>query len=123
MFRGYKILGSSEEIETIVEEKKIEEVIIAVANYSKNKFQNLLQIVDKHNIVIKHISVIDDGKNVKINDLSIDELNRSPIDFNVEEIEESLNEKVVLVTGAGGLNGSELCRQIFEARPQKLIFI
>ena len=62
------------------------------------------------------------GDSHKIVDVSLEELlGREPITFDTTEIEKYLEDKVVLVTGAGGSIGSELCRQIFSYGPTKIV--
>ena len=57
-------------------------------------------------------------------DFNVDELlERPPVEVNLEEIAAQLQGKVVLVTGGGGSIGSELCRQIIQLRPKKLLIL
>ena len=60
----------------------------------------------------------------KIRDVQLEDLlHRDPVQLNLEEISEYLHNKTVLVTGAGGSIGSELCRQICRFRPQKIVLV
>lgn len=122
-FRGYKVLGTSDDIEKILENENIQEIIISTPRYAPIKFAKILALGDKYHFVIKRLSVIGDKEtSFKIKELSIDELlNREAVQFSPEEINDSIKDKVVLVTGAGGSIGSELSRQIFAANPKTLI--
>lgn len=121
-YRGYRILGKTEDAEEIIVKNDIKEIIISTPKYPSSKLKEILEVANNHHVVIKKIGLIEEEGLFKVKDLSIDELlNREAVHFSATEITESLQEKVVLVTGAGGSIGSELCRQIFDANPKTLI--
>ena len=68
-----------------------------------------------------------DAKDIKVKDLrplSIEDLlNRDPVRMNLKEIGSYITGKTVLVTGAGGSIGSEICRQVLRMNPTKLILL
>lgn len=121
-YMGYKILGTTEDAERIIREKEVEEVIISTPQYTNERLATLVNLSHKMHFKIKKINVLSDNEASGIKELSIDELlNRAPVKFDRQEIDSFLLDKVVLVTGAGGSIGSELCRQIIAAKPETLI--
>ncbi|NQU17146.1 MAG: polysaccharide biosynthesis protein [Candidatus Saganbacteria bacterium] len=123
------VLGNCNEIPEIVREKSIDEIIIAIptANYkeirrivgyceeSKAKFKivpGIFELIDG----TVHINQI---RNVEIEDL----LGREPVNLDIRSISSYLSNANVLITGAGGSIGSELCRQVSMYNPAKIIMI
>lgn len=121
-YRGYRVLGKTENIEEIIVKRDIKEIIISTVKYPSAKFKEILDIANNNHVVLKKIGLIAEEGIFKVKELSIDELlNREAVQFSTAEINENLEGKVVLVTGAGGSIGSELCRQIFDAKPKMLV--
>jgi FlaA1/EpsC-like NDP-sugar epimerase len=126
---GVEVLGRSKDIPALVKEMKASEVIIALPTASGEKIRKIVSICQKAKVKSKTLPPIYeliDGK-VSINSIrevnEEDLLNREPIKFNFEEIQSSLEGKIILVTGAGGSIGSELCRQISKCSPRQLILL
>ncbi|MBU1093034.1 MAG: polysaccharide biosynthesis protein [Firmicutes bacterium] len=122
---GIKIVGPISEINHFIDELKIEEVIIAIAEYSVKDLQVLISKVSEKSIRIKKLmsmANVEDQKNLKIIDVKIEDLlNREVIHLEDESIKDFIKGQVILVTGGGGSIGSELCRQIAELEPKQLI--
>ena len=123
---GYKIFGKHQ-IEQIILKKNIEIVILALPSISLKSRKKIIELL--LNYPVKVISVptyadIVSGKASirNLRPLVIDELINRDITISKDYIEKYFNKKV-LVTGAGGSIGSELCRQIIIAKPIKLILI
>jgi FlaA1/EpsC-like NDP-sugar epimerase len=128
MLLGKPIYHSSY-IKELVKHKKIDFVFLALPSIGKFERNNIINKLNQYKFIVKtlpSVSDIVDGKvtisNIKdfnINDL----LNRDEVKPNTELLEKNINSKTVLVTGAGGSIGSELCRQIIKLKPNKLILI
>ena len=125
---GIKILGTTEEIDNIVESEKVDEIILAMARVSNKRKKEIIEICNNKCKLktIPGIFEIIDGKvdiknirNVEIEDL----LGREPIKTNLEEISDYIKDNVVMVTGGGGSIGSELCRQIAGFGPKELVIV
>ena len=121
---GIKIVGPISAIRYYIDSFKAEEVIIAINNYPKDQLAELINLVTEKNCRMKRllsVSDVDDQKptiiDVKIEDL----LNRDEIILDNKDINAFIKDKVVLVTGGGGSIGSELCRQIAEFEPKRLV--
>lgn len=123
---GKKVFSSTD-LSKLINRKRISEILIAIPSLSRRKRFQLLQKLKKHPVIIKSIpslSDLTDGnvsisdlKKVKIEDLLQREV-RKPI---ADLIAKDIKEKVILVSGAGGSIGSEICRQIIKLQPKKII--
>lgn len=124
-----KILGTTDDVGKIVEEYDIDEIIIAMANITKEEKKKVIEKCQKTKCKLKILpgiyEIIDGKVDIKkIRDVDIEDLlGREPIKTNLKEISDYVENKVVLVTGGGGSIGSELCRQIATFRPKHLIIV
>ncbi|MDX9690904.1 MAG: nucleoside-diphosphate sugar epimerase/dehydratase [Acholeplasmataceae bacterium] len=121
---GIKIVGPISQLKETLEDLKIEEVIISIANIPLKKYREMLATISEKNIKIKRLTVMSDvdSQTTKIVDVKIEDLlNRDEIKLDDAHIKDFIKDEVVLVTGGGGSIGSELCRQISELQPKKLI--
>lgn len=126
---GLPVLGQTRQLAKLIEQYAIEDVIIAIPSadgfllreiikaceHCKVRFKTLPAI---HDIIEGKVSV-SQIKDVEIEDL----LGRTPVAINLEAIRNYLTGKRVLVTGAAGSIGSELCRQICQHGPGKLVLL
>lgn len=127
--KGLRIEGSTKDIEMLADKYRIEEIIIAIPSASKETIDKIVTECHKTGCKIKILPSIYLSMNEKttsvisqIRPLSYEDfLGRDQIIVNDNQIKESLNGKVVLVTGGGGSIGSELCRQIAKANPKTLV--
>lgn len=122
---GIPIKGPISDIAKIIDFYHIEEVIIAMSLISNERLREIIDILEKCNVRIKRMPLLSEmqGPNDKrIIDVDLDSLlSRDPIVLDNSKISKMLEDKVVLVTGAGGSIGSELVRQIVNASPKQLI--
>jgi len=120
---------SSELLETIISERRVSQVLLAVPSASaerRREIINSLVGLPVHVRTVPKISELVAGRASvnQIQDVDLDDLlGRDPIPPNPELIDRCITDKVVMVTGAGGSIGSELCRQILESRPKELILL
>ena len=109
--------------------KDINIIFLALPSISRSKRNQIIKNLNKFKINVKtlpSVSEIVDGKITisDIKDLNIDDLlNREEIKPDIQLLTKNINLKTVLVTGAGGSIGSELCRQILRLKPNKLILL
>ena len=124
---GIKVEGKREDIIRLAEEKEIDTIIIAIPSIDNENKKQILDICKKTSCKVKIIpgiyEIISGEATVsKIKDVELEDLlGRDPVLLDNKGISSYLNNKVVLVTGAGGSIGSELCRQIVLFGPKKLI--
>ncbi|MFI2857093.1 polysaccharide biosynthesis protein [Paenibacillus sp. JSM ZJ436] len=126
---GYPVLGMREDIPGIVETKDIQEIIIAIPSASRQQISDIASICKDTGVKLKMVPRLNDlisGKASlnKMREVSVEDLlGRDPIRTDLEGIMSYVKGKVVLVTGAGGSIGSELCRQISLFKPSKLLLL
>ena len=124
-----KVIYSPSKLEKLVKTKNIDTVFLALPTINRSKRNKIIERLNNYKLVVKtlpSISEIIDGriKLSDIKDLDIDDLlNREQIEPDQNLLNKNINSKTVLVTGAGGSIGSELCRQIIKLKPSKLILL
>ena len=126
---GIPILGDDKKIPEIVRRERINEIILAIPHAKPAKLNMIyaesanlgcrIRILPSMSQIIDESVVMQKVKDVDIEDL----LGRDIIRLDVDAISSYLSRKIILVTGAGGSIGSELCRQIALFSPEKLIML
>ena len=129
MIHGVPVVGAIEQLECIIEEYKIEAVVLAIPSLSYPDRVALLNRIKQTKVEAHTLPMLVElasGK-VSINqirEVSIaDLLGREPVELDITEIERSVSQATVLVTGAGGSIGSEICRQLAKFKPDHLILL
>jgi FlaA1/EpsC-like NDP-sugar epimerase len=126
---GIKILGPISSLHKVVRGNGVQEILVAIPSAPPSLLKNILSMASKLKLPVKTLPGIwelIDGKVTisKIRDVKIEDLlERDVIDLDSEKIGEYLRGKKVLVTGAGGSIGAEICRQVARYGPQKLILL
>ncbi|WP_343008865.1 nucleoside-diphosphate sugar epimerase/dehydratase [Clostridium celatum] len=124
---GVKVYGNREDIIRVAKEKKVDEIIIAIASIKDQVLKELIEKCTEAKIAVKimpGVAEMIDGKFSinKIRDVDVEDLlGRETIKLDHDGIADYLERKTVLVTGGGGSIGSELCRQISKFKPKQLI--
>lgn len=129
LIQGVPVLGTREKICSLVGERNIDEIIIAMPSASRSDIRGILNICQSTGVPVRllpGVYEIINGK-VSINHLrkvSIEDLlGREPVQIDLQEIAKYLKGERILVTGAGGSIGSELSRQIVRFQPETLILL
>ena len=125
---GHTVFSPSK-LENLISTKNIKLVFLALPSIGRNKRNQIIKKLNKFKLIVKtlpSVSEIVDGrvtisdiKDLNINDL----LNRDEVKPDEELINKNINSKTVLITGAGGSIGSELCRQIAKLKPKKILLL
>ena len=129
-----KILSPEEALnKEYLKKNKIEVMIIAIPSLEKDRRREIVDLGLSLDLVIKSIpsfskwvSGENDGETSsgKVEDIQIEDLlGRNPIILGKENVTREIKDKVVLVTGAAGSIGSEICRQVIQYNPKKLIML
>ncbi|KPD15470.1 multidrug MFS transporter [Burkholderia sp. ST111] len=124
---GYKVLGSISELPRLAESLKTEYAIIAIPSASVEAQRRVATLCVRAGVramVLPALTTLTQGQaflsRVRQIDLE-DLLGRDPVKIDTPHVEALLHNRVVMVTGAGGSIGSELCRQILRFEPAQLI--
>ncbi|HBG26837.1 MAG TPA: polysaccharide biosynthesis protein [Phycisphaerales bacterium] len=126
---GIPVLGNVDELPTVCKEKNIEEIAIAMPSATAKQLRKVVQLCEGAKVRFRTVPSIADIasgrfrvsqiRDVEINDL----LGREAVQLELSTIGELLDGKVILVTGAGGSIGSEMCRQVCHFQPQMLLLV
>jgi FlaA1/EpsC-like NDP-sugar epimerase len=129
VMHGIRVLGPTEDLPRLVKELGISQVVITIAQISRQEILRLIGLCRKIQVGVRIIPGLYDviqGKvqvtrirNVQIEDL----LGREPIYLDEAQLGQFLAGKRVMVTGAGGSIGSELARQVARFQPAKLLLV
>ncbi|MGH6739682.1 MAG: polysaccharide biosynthesis protein, partial [Bradyrhizobium sp.] len=124
---GVRVLGGLPEIGTLLRRQRIETVLMAMPSASGNQLTSILEACHAARVSARRVPPLADrlGSGVlakQIREVRIEDLlGRQPVELERDEIRERLKDRVVMVTGAGGSIGSELCRQIASFEPRALV--
>jgi len=126
---GVPVLASLEEIDHILNTRHVDEVIIAIPSASGAVLRKVTEVCRQRGVAFRTMPGIYEllGGSVSVSrlrevDIS-DLLRREPVKMDTEVLGEVLEDQIVLVTGAGGSIGRELCRQITQLNPKKLLML
>lgn len=124
-----KKIYDPEKIKNLIQFKDISLILFAIPSINKSKKNEIIKKLSKHQLAVKslpNLNDIIDGK-ISVSDIKDylieDLLARDQIEPDQNLLNKNIKLKSVLVTGAGGTIGSELCRQIIKLNPQKLILL
>jgi len=126
---GVSVLGPISKMEKIVQDYSVEEVIIAMPSASGSVRKEVAVRARELGVNCKTLPglyEIIDGKVYlyQVRDIEIEDiLGREVIDIKIPEVVSEIKDKVIMVTGAGGSIGSEICRQVIRLKPKKIILV
>jgi FlaA1/EpsC-like NDP-sugar epimerase len=127
---GVRVLGTTDELRHILRDNKPDEVILAIPSASGDMRQKVVNLTREGNIPVKTLPGLyeliagESDLATQIRPVQVEDvLGREPVEVDLEATAAYLKEQTVLVTGAGGSIGSELCRQIARVGPQRLILV
>jgi FlaA1/EpsC-like NDP-sugar epimerase len=126
---GIKVLGKGEEIQKICKNNRVDEILIALPSAHSKQIKKIVEEIRESNLIkeIKILPSVTDliNGNVTLSDIHEIELDdllgRSPVKIDFGAIKDFIQDKKVLITGAGGSIGSELAKSILQFNPKTLI--
>jgi len=124
---GISVLGKTDQIPEVCEKYEINQIILAMPSAKKKDYQRILTLALKTNIPVKTLPKLTDillgkSKAMQLKDIDPEDLlGREAVKLDLLGLAQMINDKIVLVTGAGGSIGSELTRQIAHFKPKALI--
>lgn len=130
MSGGLKVLGSTEEIARILDETEPDEVVIAIPSAPGTLRAKVVAPCREREIRVRTLPTVFEllrggvQLNKQLREVQVEDvLGRDPVVFELDRVGAYLRDRIVLVTGAGGSIGSELCRQIARVGPRLLVML
>jgi len=126
---GIAVLGTTAEVGVIAERKRVKRALITIANAPGSEIRRIYELCRDAGLDTKIIpgiyEIVGDKANLsRIREVAIEDLlGREPVELDEGVVGSSISSRVVLVTGAGGSIGSELCRQVCRFGPQRLVLV
>src|SRR3954452_17891208 len=127
---GLKVLGSTEEIAEILDETEPDEVVIAIPSAPGTLRGQVVAACRDREIRVRTLPTVFEllrggvQLNRQLREVRVEDvLGRDPIVRELDRVGAYLRDRIVLVTGAGGSIGSELCRQIAQGKPRLLVML
>ncbi len=122
------VVGNSRKIPALVKELEIDEIIIAMPSVSGEQIRPIVEIAKQTNARIRILPGIYQSTNgsilTRLRDIRMEDLLcREPVNTDLSHVSAYIKGRVVMVTGAGGSIGSELCRQLLGLNPQQLLLV
>jgi len=126
---GVRVLGTLEQLESVVENHAIDKIVFAIPSMN---YQERLALIKRAKALCTNVHTLPMIEEVaagkvavnQMRQVSIDDLlGREPVELDISGIQSEVEGKTVLVTGAGGSIGSEICRQILKFSPSRLLLL
>lgn len=127
VIHGAKVLGNGQKLAAVAGKHRIDTVLIAIPSTSGQQMTQILRHCQEGGVSYKTVPGLGEiirgsGLAKQVRDVAVEDLlGRSPAQLDEKEIAAKLAGKVIVVTGAGGSIGSELCRQIARFRPEAIV--
>jgi FlaA1/EpsC-like NDP-sugar epimerase len=130
LVRDVRVLGPPDEatLRRVVEEQDVKLVVLAIPTAAGKRTRQIVNVCRRLGVQTKTIPSVADRIQEpafsNIREIAIEDLlRRDPVELDVEQVEAFIEGRTVLVTGAGGSIGSELCRQVLRFRPKRLLLV
>ncbi len=126
---GVEVLGTLKDIKAICDRHRVDDILIALPKTTPREIRRVVEICEGYNLrfrIVPGLSDLIDGRLQvsQLRDVDIEDLlGRDPVELDLASIAAQLSGKRVMVTGAGGSIGSEMCRQIARFKPKRLILV
>ncbi|TDQ38653.1 polysaccharide biosynthesis protein [Aureibacillus halotolerans] len=126
---GYPVFGEIRHLTHFVEKYHVTHVVIAMPSASRERIKDIITLAQACVKNVQTLPMIEDialgNISVKqIRDVSIEDLlGREPVELDITSISREIQGETILVTGAGGSIGSEICRQLLPFNPAKLVLL
>jgi FlaA1/EpsC-like NDP-sugar epimerase len=127
---GHRVHGRVEDLPRVLDDTKPDEVVIAIPSAPGMLRQKVVTACRERNIPVRTLpttfELLSRGTNLlrQVREVQVEDvLGREPVRVEVDRVGAYLTGQVVLVTGAGGSIGSELCRQIARVKPKRMVLV
>ncbi|GAB4270309.1 MAG: nucleoside-diphosphate sugar epimerase/dehydratase [Candidatus Rifleibacteriota bacterium] len=126
---GYPVLGACSNVAELAEANLVDEVIIAIPSARGAQLRRIFELCQHARLRFKTLPALDDiDRNqlfgLQLREIGIEDLlRRPPTEINHEEINACIFDKSVMITGAGGSIGAEICTQLLRYQPRSLLLL
>ncbi|MEB7844853.1 polysaccharide biosynthesis protein [Mammaliicoccus sciuri] len=126
---GVKVQGYITDIPELVKKFNIKKIIIAIPTLSQKRLREINELCEGSKVEVFKMPNIENvmSGEIEVNQLKKveveDLLGRDPVELDMESISKELTHKTILVTGAGGSIGSEICRQVCKFKPERIVLL
>ncbi|MCY3058874.1 polysaccharide biosynthesis protein [Aerococcus urinae] len=126
--RGYPVLGQIDQIPQIIDAKRVDQITITAPSLPSEKVEEVIRLANEKDVSVKQMPEVERVmagdlqvamRDIEINDL----LGREEVELDDQAAIDTIGGKTILVTGAGGSIGSEICRQLLKFGPAKLLLL
>ena len=125
---GVPVVCTTDEVARFVGRLRVTDVLVADGRFNGKQLRQLINDSDEHGFAVKVVPTYDmllhgnvdlQPRSVRIEDL----LRRDPVDLDQDELRQWIDGQTLLVTGSAGSIGSEICRQLFQFKPRRLVCV
>jgi len=126
---GIPVIGAVDQLPELVITYPVDEVLIAVPSASSKQMQRYVELCERAHVKFRTVPALRDviAQRVSISDfrdVNVDDLlGRDPVEIDVQSVQSAIHGRSLLVTGAAGSIGSEICRQLLEHEPAVLVCV
>jgi FlaA1/EpsC-like NDP-sugar epimerase len=123
------VIGTTEELSTIVKRERVEHIVIAIPSVTNGKLKRIITLANDTGAKVQILPKIEDLASGKVSIKALrnvdveDVLGRPSVELDIETIKEDITCETVMVTGAGGSIGSEITRQIMRFKPKQILLV
>lgn len=124
-----KVLGSIKDLPDLIKQNRIDTITIAIPSISNSRLREIFEIIEPYDVKVNTMPSMEEIASGKVSMTRLKEidvvdlLGRDEVQLDIDSIKDQLTNEVILVTGAGGSIGSEICRQVIKFNPEKLILL
>lgn len=125
--QGVPVIGRVDDLPRLLDKYPVDEILIAIPSATAPQMQRIVAICERTNTKFRTIPALREliaGQAAfhQLREVSLDDLlGRDPVEMDLDAVRNEIEGRTVIVTGAAGSIGSELCRQILEYRPRKIV--
>lgn len=126
---GIKVVGNTKDLPRLIDELSIDMVTIAIPSLPRKRIREIFHLIESKEVKMNTMPSIEEIASGKINVSRLKEidvvdlLGREEVKLDLDKLKSHISGKVILVTGAGGSIGSEICRQVLAFSPKKLLLL
>ncbi|MCA1021055.1 polysaccharide biosynthesis protein [Halobacillus litoralis] len=123
------VLGSTNQIKEIAEKYRVNHIVMAMPSVEHERVKDIIRNAKQ---VVKNVQTLPMIEDIALGNISVNQirdvqiedlLGREPVELDIDTIESEVKGRTVMVTGAGGSIGSEICRQLVKFQPTRLILL